>query len=263
MKIAIPSTAPDLSGQVEQKLGIAAYMLIIDTEDMSFETVEGPPPSSAQGAGIQVLTLVLNMGADVVLVDHLAPHIASVLESQNINVIDQVRGPVADVIAAYMAAQVPVKGVPETEHKNERVASQVTWEDALMKGGRQIASFLPILLGVVLLLGLFETFISREALLSIFSGSELQNTLLAASLGSILAGHPINSYVIGDTLLKAGVGLSAVTALMVTWVNIGMLQLPDEAASLGWRFSLVRNLAGFIAALLMAFVLNYLMGVMV
>ena len=44
MKIAIPATAPNLDAQVEHKLGTAAYLLVIDMDDMSFEAMEGPPP---------------------------------------------------------------------------------------------------------------------------------------------------------------------------------------------------------------------------
>lgn len=52
MKIAIPSTTPNLNGMVEHKLGSAAYLVIIETEDMSIEVLDGPPPSLGQGAGM-------------------------------------------------------------------------------------------------------------------------------------------------------------------------------------------------------------------
>ncbi len=71
-------------------------------------------------------------------------------------------------------------------------------------------------------------------------------------MGSILAGNPVNSYVIGESLLNFGVGVAGAMALMLTWVNVGVIQMPAEAAALGWRFTLLRNGVGFVVAVLMA-----------
>ena len=43
MKIAIPADAPHLDARVGDKLGLAPYLLVVDTEDMTFEAVQGPP----------------------------------------------------------------------------------------------------------------------------------------------------------------------------------------------------------------------------
>jgi len=112
---------------------------------------------------------------------------------------------------------------------------------AFRKSARQFANLLPLLAGVVLLIGLFNTFVSREVLSSVFSGDPALDTLRGAGFGSILAGNPINSYIIGGELLKDGVSLYAVTALVITWVTVGLVQLPAEMAALGRRFGLVRN----------------------
>lgn len=51
---------------------------------------------------------------------------------------------------------------------------------------------------------------------------------------------------LGKGLLIAGVGPCGVTALMLAWVSVGVIQLPAESAVLGARFALVRNLAAFV-----------------
>ncbi len=79
-------------------------------------------------------------------------------------------------------------------------------------------------------------------------------------MGSILAGNPINSYVIGKNLLDIGIGLSGVTALLLTWVSVGLIQLPVESKALGIRFALVRNIAGFMVAIIMSFVIVWFTG---
>ena len=63
MKIAIPATAPDLGASVENRIGTAAYLLVIDTKDMSFEAVAGPPPSTEAGSGIKMIAMAMGMGS--------------------------------------------------------------------------------------------------------------------------------------------------------------------------------------------------------
>jgi hypothetical protein len=77
--------------------------------------------------------------------------------------------------------------------------------------------------------------------------------LLGASIGSIAVGHPLASYLLGGELLRSGVGLIAVTALLVSWVTVGIVQLPAESLLLGGRFAVTRNLVCFFTALLISF----------
>ena len=133
---------------------------------------------------------------------------------------------------------------------------------ATMRSLRQFMNLLPVLLSVVLLIGLFNAFASKDFLTSIFSNNLASDTLWGACCGSILAGNPVNSYVIGGELLKYGVSLSSVTALMITWVTVGLVQLPAEMAALGRRFALLRNAFSFILsipiAILTVMILNLL-----
>ena len=107
----------------------------------------------------------------------------------------------------------------------------------------------PVLLGVVLLLGLFRTFISEQMIASVFTGNLIKDTLLGSIIGSISAGNPINSYVIGGELLKNHVSLFAVTAFIAAWVTVGIVQLPAEASILGKRFAISRNILSFILSI--------------
>jgi len=250
MKIAVPSTSPDLTGTVEPRLGMAAWLLVIDTEDMSFEAVKGPPRSSGPGAGVMAISLAVNLGAEVLLLGYVAQHIAGPLEKRGVRVISGISGPVKDAVSAYLGA--PAEHVKPDEDELHFSSWRDEWKEALRKGGRQFQVLLPRLVGVVLLLGLFRGFVSEQTLLALFPGSGFLDSLWGGALGSLLAGNPINSYVIGEGLLDAGVGLAAVTALMLAWVNVGVIQLPAESAALGKRFAVTRNLAGFVMAVLMS-----------
>lgn len=125
--------------------------------------------------------------------------------------------------------------------------------NTLKRSGNQFATMLPILVGVVLLMGLFNTLVSGKILASIFSNNTILDTLCGACFGSIFTGNPVNSYVIGGELLRRGVSLFAVTALLITWVTVGLVQLPAEIAALGRRFAILRNALCFILSLPIAF----------
>jgi hypothetical protein len=45
----------------------------------------------------------------------------------------------------------------------------------------------------------------------------------------------------------------AVTALLVSWVTVGSIQLPAEIQAFGSRFALFRNGISFVFAILIAF----------
>lgn len=251
MKIAVASTSADMSGSVASKLGTAPHVLLIETDDMSFEALEGLPPSSGPGAGTAIISMAVGCGAQAVLAGYVAPHIVNAMKGRGVDIVSGVRGTVIDAVTDYLhsvrdgaASAAAEPGVP---------AEAELWAAALKKGLRQFYQLLPRLCGVILLLGLFRGFLPDRVLLTMFSGSYLKDTFLGASLGSVLAGNPVNSYVIGDSLLNAGVGQAGVLALMLTWVNVGIVQLPAEAAALGTRFSVVRNFCGFALAVLMSF----------
>ena len=120
------------------------------------------------------------------------------------------------------------------------------------KALKSFGVMLPVLLGVILLIGLFKTYITPELISSVFTGSLFQDTLLGSVIGSVSAGNPITSYIIGGELLKEGVSLFAVTAFIAAWVTVGVIQLPAEASILGKRFALTRNVLSFIFAILVA-----------
>jgi len=91
----------------------------------------------------------------------------------------------------------------------------------------------------------------------LFGQNDLVDVFLGASLGSVAAGHPIASYVLGGELLAEGVTLLTVTALIVSWVTVGIVQLPAEALLLGKRFAIYRNLLCFVFAIVIPFLTVY------
>jgi len=127
----------------------------------------------------------------------------------------------------------------------------------LKKSAVGFSKSLPLLVGVVLLMGLFRHYVSNEKLAMIFSGQYGWDTIIGALGGSISAGNAVSSYIIGAELLEKGVSMFAVVAFLVTWVTVGMVQMPAEAGILGRNFTLVRNGLSFVLALCIALLTTF------
>lgn len=136
-----------------------------------------------------------------------------------------------------------------------------SWRPALRRAARQMKAMMPVLLGVILLVGLFKTFVSEAWISSMFTGRSILDASFGAAFGSVLAGNPVNSYVIGRGLLDVGVELAAVTAFILTWVTVGLVQIPAEIAALGSRFTIIRTIAAFILSIPVACLTAWLVGV--
>ena len=253
MKIALSANGPDLDAQIGQRFGTAEYLLIVDPETESVEAIPGPAGSGQRGAGIQLISMAVSRGAETVLTGFCSPAICSQFESQGIKVITGLSGTVREAVDLYR------QGLPEeqrtsTEGRQPKrgALDRAGFLHALMQSLRQFVNLLPVMLGVVLLIGLFNAFVSRDVLAAVFSGNPALDTLLGACFGSIFAGNPINSYIIGGELLDYGVSLFAVTAFILTWVTVGLVQLPAEIAALGKTFALLRNGISFVMSLIAA-----------
>ena len=261
MIIAVPADASDLDAQVEHKLGTAPYLLVIDTADMSFEAVKSPDPSHGPGAGIQSVSLVLGMGVKTILTGYISPDIARTLRNNGIEIITSVSGIVRDVVRQYKRGEFSHVGdAGQSSIRNNSPASERHWREAFMRAARQFSGMLPVLIGVILLLGLFRVFLPKDFLLTLFSGNMFQDTFLGACAGSLMAGNPINSYVVGETLLDIGLSPFGVTAMMLTWVSVGLIQMPAEISELGAKFTVARNGAAFIIAIPASIFIVWLSG---
>lgn len=124
---------------------------------------------------------------------------------------------------------------------------------SLQKTGQMLLRIFPNILAIVLLSGLIVEFVPLNRLSEFLGGGFFTDGLVGAGIGSISIGNPLVSYVLGGELLDQGVSLMAVTALLVSWVTVGSIQLPAEIQTFGSRFALLRNGISFLFALVIAF----------
>ena len=121
---------------------------------------------------------------------------------------------------------------------------------------------IPIIIGVVLLVSLINTLIPKNLYTKIFTGNIFLDPLLGSVFGSIAAGNPVNSYIIGSELLSNDVSLLAITAFIVAWVTVGIVTLPAEMYMLGKKFAIVRNLISFIISIIIAVLVVMILNIL-
>jgi len=238
MRIAVAATEADLDEGLVTRLGTCAYLLIVDSATLDFEAVPKPPYVAGAGGGIVAVTLAVEHDAHAIIARFIPPRMATALAENQMAVVTGVKGTVREAVRDYMQ-----KG------STEAVPQPRPAMGALVRSARQFAAMLPVLVGVMLLAGLLKVFVPAEALTKVYPGAPVADAFSGACLGSIFGGNAVNSYVIGEALRGAGVSLFAVTAIMITWVTVGLVQLPAEMSAFGSRFAISRNAVAFVLAM--------------
>lgn len=255
MKVAIPAEGPDLGARVGERLGLSSHLLIIDLESKDV-VVHLSPRDLGRGSGMQLVALIIEKKSDVVLTGWCSPIAERYLSAYGIKVVTGISGTVEEVLGRIENKD--DKGMLTGLENLTPEAWRITRRDvksAVRIAFSQMTNLLPVMTGVVFLLGLFSTFVSGDFLISFFSGNIWRDSLRGALTGSLLAGNPINSYIIGRQLLELGVSLVAVTAFICSWVTVGLIQMPAESAALGWKFAVVRNVSCFGLSIIISFLM--------
>lgn len=120
---------------------------------------------------------------------------------------------------------------------------------------------LPVVVGIIMAISLLKTAVPESLYSTIFTGNILIDPFIGSLIGSIAAGNPITSYIIGGELIKQGVSLFAVTAFLLSWVTVGIISLPAEMDILGKKFALTRNIICFIVSFFVAILTVITLGI--
>ncbi len=103
MKIAVTSQGTDLDAQVDPRFGRAAYILVVDSEAMTFDILDNKENVNAlKGAGIQAASMISNNGAEVLLTGFCGPNAFKTLKAANIGVANDASGTVKDAVKSYL-----------------------------------------------------------------------------------------------------------------------------------------------------------------
>jgi len=111
MKVVVTSRGTTLDDAVEPRFERCANFVIVETQDMSFETVENSNAQAGGGAGVQAAMLVADKGALAVLTGDCGPNAFRSLEAAGIEVAGGARGTVREAIEQYQNGELaPTEG---------------------------------------------------------------------------------------------------------------------------------------------------------
>ena len=118
----------------------------------------------------------------------------------------------------------------------------------------------PNLLAVLGIVGLTLGVLTPD-IISKFMGSEsgFLATIIGAMIGSITLIPSLVAFPLAGSLLRSGATVMTISAFITTLVMVGVVTAPLEIKTLGKKFTLMRNVFGFIAALLIANIMGVIL----
>jgi predicted Fe-Mo cluster-binding NifX family protein len=256
MKIAIPANEPDLSARCSDRLGLAPYLIIVDAQSGHWEAFANPDQTHV-GSGMTMVAQIIANHCQVLLAQWCSPIAEKYLSNAGVQIVTGLGSrTVTEAIVEFQSKSYR-NSMARPHDLRRRIANRGTIILALDKAFRQIYALLPVMLGVVMLLGIFNALIPKRFLFGLFPGHGWQDAFRGALVGSFFAGNPVNSYIAGAQMLNNGMSIGAVTAFMCAWVMVGLVQLPAEASALGWRFAAARNAGCFVLSMVIGWIIAF------
>ena len=142
--------------------------------------------------------------------------------------------------------------------KQEALSLKKAFKKALIN----FISITPMMLAVIGLVGLMQVYLSPEILSTFFGYGDMTDTLVGTAAGAVSMGQGMISYVVAEGLMEQGVSHYALSAFILAWVTLGVVQLPAEASVFGVRFTFYRNVLTVIATIVIAYVTVLTVGLL-
>ena len=101
MKIAVSSSGKDLDSQLDPRFGRCAYFLIVNIEDMSFDSFVNENSALGGGAGIQAAQFVASLGAKAVITGNCGPNAVDTHAAAGVGLFTGQSGTVREAIEKY------------------------------------------------------------------------------------------------------------------------------------------------------------------
>ena len=162
MKVAVPAEGPNFNAIVSDRLGLSPYLFIVNLESKEFEILRSPRDSGGSGTGMQMVALIIAKKSNVILTDWCSSVAEKYLSAHGVDIVTGMSGTVAEVLEKFE------KNLKIQEEKVEDLAPLVKKIDrrvmaqAIWSASRQFKNLLPVMMGVVFLVGFFSVFFIRR-----------------------------------------------------------------------------------------------------
>jgi predicted Fe-Mo cluster-binding NifX family protein len=122
MKIALTTVSPGIEADVDPRFGRGAYLLVVDTETLQWQSYPNPAASAPGGAGIRSAQFVSDQKVEAVLSGDFGPNAHTALENAGIPMyVYGANRTVKEALAAFKAGSLQCVGGPtRTARHSER-----------------------------------------------------------------------------------------------------------------------------------------------
>ena len=133
---------------------------------------------------------------------------------------------------------------------------------ATIKTAKSFSSSIFVLFGMIMLISLVLVIAPFQQLNNLSTNNPIVDSFFGSVIGSISAGTPITSYLVGGELLNNGMDLFFVIAFLVSWTTVGLIQIPAESLMLGKDFAIKRNVINFVCSILISLITVFVLGLL-
>ena len=135
-------------------------------------------------------------------------------------------------------------------------------KQALLKAWNSFKNILPMLLGVILLVGLILSILDTNLITRIIGKeSGALGVLLASVLGSATLIPGFIAFPTAALLLAGGAGYIQIAAFVQTLMMVGVVTLPLEIKYFNRKVAIARNVLSFILSIGVAYFIGFILGI--
>ena len=142
------------------------------------------------------------------------------------------------------------------------IKSRQKTKNALIKAWNSFKNILPLLLGVILLIGLILSILDTKLISRIIGEkSGALGVLLASVVGSITLIPGFIAFPTAALLLAGGAGYVQIAAFVQTLMMVGIVTLPLEIKYFNKKVAILRNVISLVLSIGVAYSIGFILGI--
>jgi hypothetical protein len=142
------------------------------------------------------------------------------------------------------------------------VKSREKTKKALLKAWNSLKNILPMLLGIILLVGLMLSILDANLISKIIgSQSGFYGVMLASAVGSITLIPGFIAFPTAALLLNGGAGYIQIAAFVQTLMMVGIVTLPMEIKYFNKKVAILRNVLSFVLSIGVAYLIGLILRI--
>ncbi|OQA21706.1 MAG: hypothetical protein BWY60_00517 [Actinobacteria bacterium ADurb.Bin346] len=142
------------------------------------------------------------------------------------------------------------------------IKSKQKTKQALLKAWNSFKNILPMLLGVILLVGLMLSLLDTRTISKIIGDrSGIMGVLLASAVGSVTLIPGFIAFPTAALLLQGGAGYIQIAAFVQTLMMVGIVTIPMEIRYFNTKVAVLRNVISFALSIGVAYFIGFILNV--